>query len=696
MKCVVLHESSKKIRIKIPIPCMSMYEADLVEYYIRNLETVQEVSVDERTGNAVVTFVNSSKKDKDSLFAWMSGFDPKNDRIKALVPENTGRVMNRRYEEKLLFSVTGMFLRKIFLPTPIATVRCVIKSIPYIFKGLAALEKGKLQVETLDGVAIAASVLRKDFDTASSIMFLLNIGEILEEWTRKKSINDLARSMSLNIDKVWLKTDGKEVQVGINQVLAGDHIVVRNSDIIPLDGKVIEGEMTVNQSVMTGESEPVVKSPGGYVYAGTVVEEGECLIEVTKVAGSGKFDQIVKMIEDSEKLKSDTEAKAYRLADRLVPYSLLGAGLTYLFTRNVTKALSFLMVDYSCAMKLSMPLAVLSAIRESREHRISVKGGKFMEAMAEADTLVFDKTGTLTHATPTLMDVVTFENRDPDEMLRIAACLEEHYPHSVANAIVKGAKDKGLDHDELHSKVEYIVAHGISSFLENERVVIGSYHFVIEDEKCIIPESEKDKLDAINTEYSRIFMAIGGRLAAVLCIFDPLREEAAEVIKELHTLGFKKICMMTGDNKKNAEAVAAKLSLDEFCAEVLPEDKAEFVRNERAKGHKVVMIGDGVNDTPALSEADVGIAILDGAPIAREIADITIASDDLRQLITLRKISTALMKRIKTNYRFILGFNSALIAGGLFGVMNPASSALLHNGSTILTGVKSMTNLLDK
>lgn len=695
MKCVVLHESSKKIRINIPIPCMSMYEADLVEYYIRSLETVQEVSVDERTGNAVVTFVNSSKKDKESLFTWMSDFNPKNERVKALVPENTGRAMNRRYEEKLLFSVTGMFLRKIFLPTPIAAIRCVVKSIPYIFKGLAALGKGKLQVETLDGVAIAASVLRKDFDTASSIMFLLNIGETLEEWTRKKSINDLARSMSLNIDKVWLKTDGKELQVGINQVLAGDHIVVRNSDIIPLDGKVVEGEMTVNQSVMTGESEPVVKSPGGYVYAGTVVEEGECLIEVTKVAGSGKFDQIVKMIEDSEKLKSDTEAKAYRLADRLVPYSLLGAGLTYFFTRNVTKALSFLMVDYSCAMKLSMPLAVLSAIRESREHRISVKGGKFMEAMAEADTLVFDKTGTLTHATPTLMDIVTFEGRDPDEMLRIAACLEEHYPHSVANAIVKGAKEKCLDHDELHSKVEYIVAHGISSFLDDERVVIGSYHFVIEDEGCSIPESEKDKLDAINTEYSRIFMAIGGRLAAVLCIFDPLREEAAEVIKELHSLGFKKICMMTGDNKKNAKAVAAKLSLDEFCAEVLPEDKAEFVRNERAKGHKVVMIGDGVNDTPALSEADVGIAILDGAPIAREIADITIASDDLRQLITLRKISTALMKRIKTNYRFILGFNSALIAGGLFGVMNPASSALLHNGSTILTGLKSMTNLLD-
>ena len=694
MKCVVLHESSKKIRIKIPYPCMSMHRADLVEYYIRNIDVVKEVSVDERTGNAVVTFLNSSEKDKESLFSALAVFDPQDERIKALVPENTGRVMNRRYEEKLFFSVTGMFMRKIFLPTPLAIARSIAKSIPYIVKGLFALKNGKLQVETLDGVAIATSIIRRDFDTASSIMFLLNIGETLEEWTRKKSINDLARSMSLNIDKVWLRNDGKEIQVGVNQVLAGDHIIVRNSEIIPLDGKVIEGEMTVNQSIMTGESEPVVKSPGGYVYAGTVVEEGECIIEVTKTAGSGKFDQIVKMIEESEKLKSDTEAKAYRLADKLVPYSLLGAGITYLLTRNATKALSFLMVDYSCAMKLSMPLAVLSAIKECREHRISVKGGKFMEAMAEADTLVFDKTGTLTHATPTLMDVVSFEGRDPDEMLRIAACLEEHYPHSVANAIVKGAKDKGLDHDELHSKVEYIVAHGISSSIDNEHVVIGSYHFVMEDEGCIIPEDEAYKLDEINREYSRIFMAIGGRLAAVLCIFDPLREEAAEVIKSLHELGFKKICMMTGDNKKNAQAVAAKLSLDEFCAEVLPEDKAEFVKNERQKGHKVVMIGDGVNDTPALSEADVGIAILDGAPIAREIADITIASDDLHQLITLRKISTALMKRIKANYRFILGFNSALIAGGLFGVMNPASSALLHNGSTILTGLKSMTNLL--
>lgn len=694
MKCVVLHESSKKIRIKIPYPYMSMHRADLVEYYIRNIDVVKEVSVDERTGNAVVTFLNSSKKDKDSLFSALSVFDPRDERVQALVPENTGRKMNRRYEEKLFFSITGMIMRKIFLPAPLAVARSIAKSIPYIFKGIYALKNGRLQVETLDCVAIATSIVRRDFDTASSIMFLLSIGETLEEWTRKKSINDLARSMSLNIDKVWLKNDGKEIQVGVNQVLAGDHIIVRNSEIIPLDGKVVEGEMTVNQSIMTGESEPVVKSPGGYVYAGTVVEEGECIIEVTKTAGSGKFDQIVRMIEESEKLKSDTEAKAYRLADKLVPYSLLGAGLTYLFTRNATKALSFLMVDYSCAMKLSMPLAVLSAIKECREHRISVKGGKFMEAMAEADTLVFDKTGTLTHATPTLMDVVSFEGRDPDEMLRIAACLEEHYPHSVANAIVKGAKDKGLDHDELHSKVEYIVAHGISSFLDDERVVIGSYHFVMEDEGCVIPEGEEYKLNEINREYSRIFMAIGGRLAAVLCIFDPLREEAGEVLKKLHELGFKKICMMTGDNKKNAEAVAAKLSLDEFCAEVLPEDKAEFIRKEHERGHKVVMIGDGVNDTPALSEADVGIAILDGAPIAREIADITIASDDLYQLITLRKISTALMKRIKANYRFILGFNSALIAGGLFGVMNPASSALLHNGSTILTGLKSMTNLL--
>ena len=483
--------------------------------------------------------------------------------------------------------------------------------------------------------------------------------------------------MSLQVDKVWLYTEDGEIQVSVNTVKKGDRIILRNSDIIPLDGKVINGEMTVNQSTMTGESEPVVKKADSYVYAGTVVEEGECIVAVTKESGKGKYDKIVQMIEESEKLKSDTEAKAYHLADSLVPYSLAGFGLTYLFTRNVTKALSFLMVDYSCAMKLSMPLSVLSAIREAREYGISIKGGKFMEAVAEADTIVFDKTGTLTYATPKLMEVITFGGEDPNEMLRVAACLEEHYPHSVANAIVDGAKEKGLSHEELHSKVEYIVAHGVSSYIGEKKVVIGSYHFVIEDEHCRIPAEEKEKLDAIKPEYSRIYLAIDG-------------------MKELHKLGIKNICMMTGDNLKTARAVAEKIGIDEFYAEVLPEDKAAYVRKQKELGHKVVMIGDGVNDSPALSEADVGVAIEAGAAIAREIADITISTDNLMRLVTMRKISAALMERIHSNYRFVIGFNSTLIALGLSGIMSPSSSALLHNGSTILTGVKSMTNLLDE
>ena len=551
-------------------------------------------------------------------------------------------------------------------------------------------------METLDGIAIAASIIRRDFETASSIMFLLDTGEILEEWTRKKSIGDLARSMSLQVDKVWLCTEDGEIQVSVNTVKKGDRIILRNSDIIPLDGKVINGEMTVNQSTMTGESEPVVKKVDSYVYAGTVVEEGECIVAVTKESGKGKYDKIVQMIEESEKLKSDTEAKAYHLADSLVPYSLVGFGLTYLFTRNVTKALSFLMVDYSCAMKLSMPLSVLSAIREAREYGISIKGGKFMEAVAEADTIVFDKTGTLTYATPKLMEVITFGGESSDEMLRVAACLEEHYPHSVANAIVDGAKEKGLSHEELHSKVEYIVAHGVSSYIGEKKVVIGSCHFVIEDEHCRIPAEEKEKLDAIKPEYSRIYLAIDGMLTAVLCIFDPVRDEASLVMKELHKLGIKNICMMTGDNLKTARAVAEKIGIDEFYAEVLPEDKAAYVRKQKELGHKVVMIGDGVNDSPALSEADVGVAIEAGAAIAREIADITISTDNLMRLVTMRKISAALMERIHSNYRFVIGFNSTLIALGLSGIMSPSSSALLHNGSTILTGVKSMTNLLDE
>lgn len=681
--------------MKTPLIHMSYRDADLLQYYIASLPEVKDASVDERTGNAVVNFRKASSDNKERLMKALLAYDPEDEAVTSLVPEETGRKLNREYQEKFIMQVLKHNLYKLFLPTPISIARTVVKSVPFLIKAAKALAGGHLKVETLDGIAIAASLARRDFETASSIMFLLESGEILEEWTRKKSIGDLARSMSLQVDKVWLSTDEGEIQVSVNTVKKGDHIVLRNSDIIPLDGKVISGEMTVNQSTMTGESEPVVKKADGYVYAGTVVEEGECIVEVTRESGSGKYDKIVQMIEESEKLKSNTEAKAYRLADSLVPYSLAGFGLTYLFTRNVTKALSFLMVDYSCAMKLSMPLSVLSAIREAREYGISIKGGKFMEAVAEADTIVFDKTGTLTYAAPKLMEVITFGGEDPDEMLRVAACLEEHYPHSVANAIVDGAKEKGLSHEELHSKVEYIVAHGVSSYIGAKKVVIGSYHFVIEDEGCQIPADEKDRLDAIKPEYSRIYLAIDGMLTAVLCIFDPVRDEAALVMKELHRLGIRNICMMTGDNLKTARAVAAKIGIDEFYAEVLPEDKASYVRRQRELGHKVIMIGDGVNDSPALSEADVGVAIEAGAAIAREIADITISTDNLMRLVTMRKISAALMDRIHSNYRFVIGFNSTLIALGLSGIMSPSSSALLHNGSTILTGVKSMTNLLD-
>ncbi len=695
MRCVVLHESPKRIRMKTPLIHMSYRDADLLQYYIASLPEVKDASVDERTGNAVVYFKKASLDNKERLMKALLAYDPEDEAVTSLVPEETGRKLNREYQEKFLLQVLRHNLYKVFRPAPIAIARTIVKSVPFLVKAVKALGSGHLKVETLDGIAIVASIARRDFSTASSIMFLLDSGEILEEWTRKKSIGDLARSMSLQVDKVWLSTEDGEIQVSVNAVKKGDHIVLRNSDIIPLDGKVISGEMTVNQSTMTGESEPVVKKVDGYVYAGTVVEEGECIVEVTKESGNGKYDKIVQMIEESEKLKSDTEAKAYRLADSLVPYSLAGFGLTYLFTRNVTKALSFLMVDYSCAMKLSMPLSVLSAIREAREYGISIKGGKFMEAVAEADTIVFDKTGTLTYATPKLMEVITFGGENPDEMLRVAACLEEHYPHSVANAIVDGAKEKDLSHEELHSKVEYIVAHGVSSYIGEKKVVIGSYHFVIEDEGCQIPADEKDKLDAIKPEYSRIYLAIDGMLTAVLCIFDPVRDEAALVMKELHKLGIRNICMMTGDNLKTARAVADKIGIDEFYAEVLPEDKASYVKKQRELGHKVIMIGDGVNDSPALSEADVGVAIEAGAAIAREIADITISTDNLMQLVTMRKISAALMDRIHSNYRFVIGFNSTLIALGLSGIMSPSSSALLHNGSTIMTGLKSMTNLLD-
>ena len=593
-----------------------------------------------------------------------------------------------------MFSVARRAISKLFFPFSIRAVIAVVKSVKYIKAGIKSLLKGKLSVAVLDATAVTVSIVRGDFNTAGSVMFMLGIGEMLEDWTHKKSVADLAGAMSLNIDKVWLKTDGCEQLVPINEVQVGDRIVVRTGGMIPLDGIVTEGDMTVNQSSMTGESIPVAKSAGSYVYAGTVVEEGECVITVDKTSGGGRYDRVIKMIEDSEKLKSTTEDKAYRLADRLVPYTLAGTVLVYLLTRNVTKMLAVLMVDFSCALKLSMPIAVLSAMRECSSHHISVKGGKFLEAAAGADTIVFDKTGTLTYANPTVVDIIAFGGHSESDMLRLAACLEEHYPHSMANAVVEEAKRRGLSHEEYHSCVEYVVAHGISSMVNDKKVVIGSAHFVFEDEKCVIPEGEEDKYHSIPAQYSHLYLCIAGVLSAVICIFDPLRREARDALKALHECGIKNIVMMTGDNHKTAQSVAAEVGVDEFHAEVLPEDKAGYIREAKKNGHTVMMIGDGVNDSPALSEADVGIAINSGAAIAKEIADVTISSESLYNIVMLRRLSSALMDRIHGNYRFIVGFNLLLIILGVGGVIMPTTSALLHNMSTLAIGMKSMTNLL--
>lgn len=661
---------------------------------MNSLSFVKSARVHERTGDAIVFFVNKGAG-RPALLKALDRFSFVDESIAALAPEHSVRAMNRRYQEKMTALILGRVFRSLFFPKSLQIVWTVGKSVRFLGMGLKSLLRGRLEVSVLDAAAIAASMLRGDFSTASSVMFLLQTGDLLEDWTHRKSVNDLAGAMSLKADRVWKRTDEGDVLTDVSVIRPGDRIVVRTSNVIPLDGRVVEGEASVNQASMTGESVPVIRRPGGYVYAGTIVEEGGCVIEVTRATGSGRYDQIVRMIEESEKLKSGTEERAFHLADRLVPYSLGGAALTWLLTRNIDKAVSFLMVDFSCALKLSMPLSVLSAIREAGEHDISVKGGKFLEAVAEAKTIVFDKTGTLTHATPSVVDVVTFDGTDATEDLRIAACLEEHYPHSIANAIVRCAGERGIRHDEMHSKVEYVVAHGISSRLEgHEKAVIGSYHFVFEDEGCVIPENETEKFRRLPTEYSHLFMAIDGRLKAAICIFDPLRGEAAEVVDALHKLGLNKVCMMTGDNEHTASAIARKLDLDEYHAEVLPRDKAEFIQREHEKGRRVIMIGDGVNDTPALSEADAGIAVSDGAAIAREIADITISSDSLWQLVTLRKISRALMKRINENYRFIIGFNASLIAFGVLGILSPATSALLHNGSTLVTGIRSMSNLL--
>ena len=690
MKCKILHESAGRMRVHLNCRRMTLHQADVLEYYLRNVDGVREVSVFDRTQDAVIVY----RADRAALVHALAAFSFDKSETMDLVPDHTTRKLNREFEDKLSWTVIRRVISKLFFPLPVTTALAIYHSIKYIREGLSALLHGKLSVAVLDATAVTVSMVRGDFSTASSVMFMLRLGEILEDWTHKKSVADLAGAMSLNVDHVWLKTGETETLVPIGDIQAGDCVVVRTGSLIPLDGKVVSGEAMVNQASMTGESMPVPKREGSYVYAGTVAEEGECVVRVEKALGGGRYDRIVRMIEESEKLKSTAEDKASRLADKLVPYTLGGTILTYLLTRNVTKMLAVLMVDFSCALKLSMPIAVLSAMRESSAHHISVKGGRFMEAVANADTIVFDKTGTLTYATPRVAMVETFGDREESEMLRLAACLEEHYPHSMANAVVAEAKERGLSHEEYHSRVEYVVAHGISSTVEGKKVIIGSAHFVFEDEGCVIPEGEEAKFNALPAEYSHLYLCISGVLAAVICISDPLRKEAKDAIRALHACGIKKVVMMTGDNRKTAEAVAAEVGVDEFYAEVLPEDKANFIRREKEMGRTVIMVGDGVNDSPALSEASVGVAINTGAAIAREIADITVAAGDLYELVTLRQLSTALMARIHRNYRFIVGFNLMLILLGVGGIIQPTTSALLHNMSTLGISLKSMTDLL--
>ena len=690
MKCNILHESAGRLRVHLYCGYMTLHQADVLEYYLRSISGVTEVKVYDRTQDAVVLYAGR----RGDVIAALAAFSFPKAEAMELVPEHTSRALNREFEDKLVMTVMRRCISKLFLPFPITSALAVIRSVKYIREGLKALWHGKLSVAVLDATAVTVSIVRGDFSTAGSVMFMLRLGEILEEWTHKKSVADLAGAMSLNVDKVWLQVNDTEVLVPVSDVKAGDCVVVRTGSMIPLDGKLVSGEAMVNQASMTGESMPVPKRPGSYVYAGTVAEEGECVIQVEKASGSGRYDRIVHMIEESEKLKSTAEDKAARLADRLVPYTLGGTALTYVLTRNITKTLAVLMVDFSCALKLAIPIAVLSAMRESSGHRISVKGGRFLEAVARADTIVFDKTGTLTYATPKVAQIITFGSYKEPDMLRLAACLEEHYPHSMANAVVEEAKVRGLSHEEYHSQVQYVVAHGISSMVEGRSVLIGSAHFVFEDEGCRVPEGEQEKFDSLPDAYSHLYLCIAGELAAVICIFDPLRKEARAAVQALHDCGISKVVMMTGDNRKTAEAVARQVGVDAVFAEVLPEDKAEFIRREKAAGHTVIMVGDGVNDSPALSEADAGIAISTGAAIAREIADITIASEDLFELVTLRKLGEALMARIHRNYRFIVGFNFSLIVLGVAGVLPPTTSALLHNMSTLGISLKSMTDLL--
>lgn len=695
MKGRILHECKGRLRIRMDCGRMTLADADVLEYYLKHIPKVGEVKVYDRTCDAVVQY-QGGEETRSSILQALAAYNPAEAQAAGLVPEHTSRALNREFEDKLVFTVAKRCVTKAFLPLPLRTVMTVFRSAGYIRSGLQALSGRRLTVEVLDATAITVSMLQGNFDTAASVMFMLRLGEILEEWTHKKSVADLAGAMSLHVDKVWLLEGETEVLTPIGEVQAGDRMVVRMGNIVPLDGRVISGEMMVNQASMTGESLPVKKEAGSYAYAGTAVEEGQCVVRVEKTMGTGRYDKIIHMIEESEKLKSETESKASALADRLVPYTLGGTLLTYALTRNVTKALAVLMVDFSCALKLSMPIAVLSAMRESSLYHISVKGGRFMEAVARADTIVFDKTGTLTYAAPKVEDIITFGGRSKDEMLRLAACLEEHYPHSMANAVVNEAKARGLSHEEYHSKVEYVVAHGIHSTVNGERVVIGSEHFVFEDENCVVPEAERQKFEALSGEYSYLYLAVSGSLAAVICISDPLRKEAAEAVQALHACGIRNIVMMTGDNRHTAAAIARQVGVDAFYAEVLPEEKAAFIRRQREAGHCVMMIGDGVNDSPALSEADVGIAINSGAAIAREIADITISSENLFELVILRRLAEALMGRIHKNYRFIVGFNLLLILSGVAGMIQPTTSALLHNMSTLSIALKSMTDLLDE
>mgnify|MGYP000395640512 FL=1 len=690
MKFVVKHEIKGRIRVHFCQKRMTFEEADTLQYYLNSQEMITSSKVQERTQDATICYTG----DRASVIALLRSFHYEKVDVPDVYRQNSGRATNREYWDKLVTKVVVHYGNKLFLPMPVRTVITGVKSIKYIYQGIHTLLQRRIEVPVLDATAIGVSMFRGDISTAGSVMFLLGIGEILEEWTHKKSVDDLARSMSLNISRVWLCNDGQEMLVPTTEVRTGDLVRVHMGNMIPFDGAVAEGEAMVNQASLTGESEPVRKYKESTVYAGTVVEEGELTIHVKETNGSSKFDKIVTMIEESEKLKSGLESKAEHLADRLVPYTLLGTGITYLLTRNVTKAISVLMVDFSCALKLAMPISVLSAIREASNYHVTVKGGRYLEAMAEADTIVFDKTGTLTKAQPTVKQVVAFNGMSENELLRIAACLEEHFPHSMAKAVVQAAVERRLVHEELHSKVEYIVAHGISSKINDKKVVIGSYHFVFEDEKCAVPDGMMEAFEKLPSECSHLFMAIDYELAAVICIEDPLREEAANIIRELKEAGISKVVMMTGDSDRTAKAIASKVGVDEYYSEVLPEDKASFVEAEKKAGRKVIMIGDGINDSPALSAADIGIAISDGAEIAREIADITVGADSLNELVTLKLISNGLMRRIHKNYRFIVSFNTGLILLGVAGILQPATSALLHNTSTLMIGLKSMQDIL--